>query len=200
MGGFSGFDDAGSYGAYVENPDYTIRWHNACYGQYNGKNLFYVISFQVTMPEGTDLGETSYDPNSSMFTAFQPPTNYGWIQVPPPSGSGTGSVIPETYVANFIPSNPPTTSPCLIYSYTLGTVNGPYGNLTSIKNINSVPITIVGSAEVKLGAGATITTAQMQSLFGSASPALPVTINICGDVNRAYLNLVLNYNCTTCSN
>ncbi|MGC4038676.1 MAG: VCBS repeat-containing protein [Chitinophagaceae bacterium] len=81
---WSWLDDAGSYGAVLKSPDYTIRWHNACTGAYDGKNLYYLVSFIISMPEGTDLGEPNFDPASSMFNAFTPPPGYGWVEPPAP--------------------------------------------------------------------------------------------------------------------
>lgn len=38
-----------------------VDWNNACQGSFAGKDLFYQISFIITMPEGTDMGENVFD-------------------------------------------------------------------------------------------------------------------------------------------
>jgi hypothetical protein len=58
----------GSYGAHLDagSPDgsspYVVPWNNACQGDFTGKILYYHISFLVSMPEGTDMGEPVFDP------------------------------------------------------------------------------------------------------------------------------------------
>jgi hypothetical protein len=57
----------GSYGASLTSgtPDgsvpTTVGWNNACQGPFGGQDLPYRISFLVSMPEGTDLGEDMFD-------------------------------------------------------------------------------------------------------------------------------------------
>jgi hypothetical protein len=63
-GGLGGW---GSYGAHLNtgssdgSAPYVVSWNNACQGDFGGKNLYYHISFLVSMPEGTDMGEPVFD-------------------------------------------------------------------------------------------------------------------------------------------
>ncbi|MCP2606611.1 hypothetical protein NLC27_03560 [Candidatus Aminicenantes bacterium AC-708-I09] len=52
------------YGSYVcrvikrpseNDPILTIHWENSCWGEYGGKNLKYMVTFFVLVPEGVYL-------------------------------------------------------------------------------------------------------------------------------------------------
>jgi len=66
----------------------TINWSNACQGVYGGKNLYYRISFIISVQDGTNLGEDSFETSSTPPPSCAPP---GFKpQLPPPAGSGHG--------------------------------------------------------------------------------------------------------------
>jgi hypothetical protein len=56
----------GSYGASLSSnpPSVEVKWNNACWSVFGRKKVYYSISFLVSMPMGTDLGEPSFDPAS----------------------------------------------------------------------------------------------------------------------------------------
>jgi hypothetical protein len=96
-GGLGGW---GSYGANISNgsPDgsvpTTVHWNNACQGVFGGKDVVYRISFLISVPEGTDLGEPMFDQSEAEPPDLCQPPGYspmpqgggGPPQFPPPSG------------------------------------------------------------------------------------------------------------------
>jgi hypothetical protein len=38
-----------------------VGWKNGCQGVFNSKDVDYHISFLISMPDGTDLGEVMFD-------------------------------------------------------------------------------------------------------------------------------------------
>src|SRR5262249_13768187 len=59
----------GSYGSQIGLDSTSVHWENACQGVYGGKNLYYRVSFVISIPAGMDLGEEAFDPASP-----KPPT------------------------------------------------------------------------------------------------------------------------------
>jgi hypothetical protein len=76
----------GSYGAKFDSGSYSyVDWKNACQGVFGGKNLHYRISFIVSMPQGTDLGEDTLDQASPISGC----KIAGFSEDPQPSGPST---------------------------------------------------------------------------------------------------------------
>jgi len=64
-GAWTWFDSSGTYYAHLNGDDPGhpyVKWNNTCAGGFGGKNLWYSISFVISMPKGTQLGEPTYDP------------------------------------------------------------------------------------------------------------------------------------------
>jgi hypothetical protein len=64
-GAWTWLNSSGSYYARNASTDSarpSIKWNNTCVGGFGGKELEYSISFIVSMPQGTDLGEPTDDP------------------------------------------------------------------------------------------------------------------------------------------
>ena len=65
VSGGGGIGGWGSYGAQMKSAANSlpceISWNNACQGVFDGKILYYRISFVISMLEGMDLGEDVYD-------------------------------------------------------------------------------------------------------------------------------------------
>ena len=88
----------GSYGANLSSgtPDGSIPtevgWKNACQGVFNGKDVSYSISFLISTPEGTDLGEQMFDQTDTVGDACVPagysatPIQGSTSDAPAPSG------------------------------------------------------------------------------------------------------------------
>ncbi len=88
----------GSYGASLSSgtPDgsvpTTVGWKNACQGVFGDKNLDYRISFLISMPDGTDLGEQTFDQTDTAENVCVPPGSPLPPTTPEPSGwSGIAS-------------------------------------------------------------------------------------------------------------
>ncbi len=85
----------------AKDPRVTIHWENACCGDYSGKNIEYVASFIVKVPEGLvnagqSLGEPMFDPNLTPLSLVQPPSGFDLYQPPPlptPQPSGPGKLM-----------------------------------------------------------------------------------------------------------
>jgi hypothetical protein len=98
----SGGGGIGGWGSYSvdkrgwpQDPDPSqtvyVDWNNACQGTFAGKNVNYSVSFLVSMPAGTDLGETTFDPTAQTNSPCQPAGSTPNAQpptqaVPAPSG------------------------------------------------------------------------------------------------------------------
>ena len=87
-------------------PRVTVHWENACVGDWGGKNIEYVISFIVSVPEslvraGVTPGEHEpmFDPNQLPLDAIQPPNGFGFDKpgpipvLPPTKTTKTGRVM-----------------------------------------------------------------------------------------------------------
>lgn len=88
---WSWFDDAGSYGASEESTGNTVRWHNACVGAFSGKNLYYVVTCLIGVPDGVTLDEETFDAGSAMVASFPPPPGYQIVEPPPPPPVGSST-------------------------------------------------------------------------------------------------------------
>jgi len=64
----------------------TVDWRNTCWSVFGGRNLFYVISFIITMPEGLDIGVPVYDVNSP-FPSCAPAGYCNMTNTPPQTDS-----------------------------------------------------------------------------------------------------------------
>lgn len=81
---------------------------------------------------------------------------------------------------------------CMVFSYTFP---GPGTKLHYIYNPNLFEVTLFGrGATVALMGSTALSAAQMTTLFGSPTPALPVTINACGLGTQTFIYLALCYN------
>lgn len=109
-GPWTWLDSAGTYYAHLNSDDPAppnVKWNNTCSGGFGGKNLNYAISFLISMPKGTDLGELSFDKSATAAPSCAW-NNYSStpVSIPPggPSQSGwSGSVLycnPSTVPVN----------------------------------------------------------------------------------------------------
>ena len=165
----------GSYGATISGGGfypYNVEWNNACHGDFDGKPLYYSISFRVLMPVGTNMGEPVFDLNS---------------------------ILPKCQVDEASISQNPPTQQCSVsksaqYSLNLtyiqqfegpiyygGTLTAPFcgGNLKKIVNsqLNSIELR-TDKGSVSLGIGGWTTPADLQTLYGSSTPPLPISIAV----------------------
>ncbi|MEP7074546.1 MAG: hypothetical protein ABI878_01945 [Acidobacteriota bacterium] len=168
----------GSYGSEISGGGsypYTVNWKNTCWQDYGGKNLNYTVSFIVSMPEGTDLGEETFDDGPSTSDSCLP-ENYVANK---PTGSSPGSGYCGTLKHSDGYSLPLTLSSGspITYSGTLAVTCS--GKLTKITNPNLFAITIVSTnGSVALNSGASTSAADLNKLYGLDTPALPVVINV----------------------
>jgi hypothetical protein len=90
-GAWTWFDSSGTYFAHLTNGGglSKVKWNNTCTAGFAGKPLNYSISFLVAMPEGTDLGEPTFDPGAS------PNSTCAW----------TGYVADPVVVSNLPPAS-----------------------------------------------------------------------------------------------
>lgn len=68
----------------------TVHWENSCCGRYSGKNIEYVISFIVSVPEdltGLALGEPLFNLTETPANSIQPPNGFGLYEQPAPTES-----------------------------------------------------------------------------------------------------------------
>jgi hypothetical protein len=108
-GPWTWLDSAGTYYAHLNSDDPVypnVKWNNTCSGGFSGKNLNYAISFLISMPKGTDLGEPSYDKSTTAVSTCAW-GNYSPIPVTISSGGAqsgwSGTVLycnPSTVVVN----------------------------------------------------------------------------------------------------
>jgi hypothetical protein len=163
----------GSYGAIISGGGfypYNIEWNNSCHGDFDGKPLYYSISFRVLMPVGTDMGEPVYDLNSNLPKCQ---VEQAKINQNPPQCSISKTAqysLNLTYIPQY--EGP---------IYYGGTLTAPFcgGNLKKIVNSQLYSIELhTDKASVTLGPGASTTPADLQALFGSSTPALPISIAI----------------------
>ena len=89
---WSWLNDAGSYNVRFDATTNSVRWHNSCTGAYNGKNNYYTISFVVSMPTGTDMGETIHDVADS---PPLPPSGFSLTERAKPNCSSSTPPPPE---------------------------------------------------------------------------------------------------------
>jgi hypothetical protein len=144
-------NDAGSYDAvYQHPPDFGVGWHNACAGAFNGKNLYYVISFLVSMPASVNLGEDTFDPGVSLIQnqTFSLPAGYQWNPPsagpppPPPSVSLTGEYRFE------VPQSSQPSSVTVVFTGSLNSAStGAAGTRFNVSVNAQVPI---GPAKVRV--------------------------------------------------
>jgi hypothetical protein len=92
--------DIGSYSTKLDSLVDSVKWHNACTGPYNNKDLYYLMSFVISMPTGTDIGETLHDaaedppdppPGYSLTEQLQPTTNCSGTTKPIDDGRGNAA-------------------------------------------------------------------------------------------------------------
>jgi hypothetical protein len=91
-----GIGRKGSYGQRITNySPLSIGWENSCQGDYGGKNLYYSMSFVISVPVGTDLGEETFESGNTTVGTNLPgcaPSDYtstGEGGPPPPSWTTT---------------------------------------------------------------------------------------------------------------
>ncbi len=127
-GGLGGW---GSYGAHLDqgSPDgsspYVVPWNNACQGDFSSKVLYYHISFLVSMPEGTDMGEPVFDqgvdnPQVCLPSGYSTASQSGTPTTVIPSGfEGTATVCN--------PSNVPVSGQMVIWATLTTALSGAQG-------------------------------------------------------------------------
>jgi len=194
----------GSYSAVKyggdDYPNY-VHWTNTCWDEYAGKNLYYVISFVISMPEGTELGETAFDlvDNAAIsgIMASMVPDDYQpnfpstpCVSTTEPAHCATPMHEPGFHLP--IVKKDITTSPITFLEVFNGNNNGCGGTLTSIKNLNAFTIVLVGNGEhVELSQNTSTTADQIGKLYPSTK--FPVTIRIIPEVNREGYDLEVAY-------
>jgi len=178
--GSGGIGGWGSYGAKLDGGGsyaYGVSWNNACQSDFGDKNLYYTISFIVSMPQGTDMGESVFDVNATT-NSCQPHDYIAYHPsdcATPPSHC---SILKSAYYSLNLLYVQQFEGP-IIYSGILSINNGCQGTLTKITNDNPYAVSLVGNGiTVNLGINQSTTTADLQSLYGSADPNLPVTVSI----------------------
>ena len=91
--GGAGINSEGSYYANLNTSDPggpSVKWNNTCQLYFAGKRLYYSISFIVSMPKGTDLGEETFDPTSQRVSPCLP-LGYSDVRQKGPSDSTLAS-------------------------------------------------------------------------------------------------------------
>ena len=92
---------------YPTEPLVTVHWENTCCGEYIGKNIEYVISFIVLVPEtlvraGEALGEPMFDPNQTPLSSIKPPNGFQLSQAPAPTQPPTQPPTPSRGSNKFV--------------------------------------------------------------------------------------------------
>ncbi|MFB3764285.1 MAG: hypothetical protein ACE14P_03445 [Methanotrichaceae archaeon] len=95
----------------------TVHWENACCGRYSGKNIEYVISFIVSVPDdmiGLSLGEPLFSLTETSANLIQPPNGFGLYEQPaPPETSAPKSPAIQEHWFYFEMTNPQSwVKPC----------------------------------------------------------------------------------------
>lgn len=173
----------GSYGAKLEGGGsypFNVNWYNTCWSAYGGKSVHYAITFEVEMPEGTDIGEETFDPSEPATSTVCLPD--GYLPNKPTSESST-SRCSTTRTASYgleLHWNGNTGGP-LIYSAVFPST--PFscqaGKLLKLTNSNVFPLIVSGNGNnLTLNQAQSTTSTDLNSLYGSASPELPLTISV----------------------
>jgi hypothetical protein len=169
-------NSSGSYFAHLDASDPaapTVKWNNTCWGPFSGKDLYYSISFLVSMPKGTDLGEPTFDPTSQL----------------------SSPCLPAGYSATPVGAPPITTTPLALYlvrtaNYFTGTFgSNSTGTVQTVTNGENFQIVLLkrsnfpggcgGAGNVPLTAHQSIMGSQLTALYGSANPSYPLAIEAC---------------------
>ena len=72
IGGWGSFSINQRGGPLDPSQSVYVDWSNACQGTFGGENLYYSVSFIVSTPAGTDLGEATSDPTQQTESSCQP--------------------------------------------------------------------------------------------------------------------------------
>jgi hypothetical protein len=108
-GAWTWLNSSGSYYAKDVSTDAAhrrIKWNNTCWGGFGGKKLLYSISFIVSIPEGTDLGEPTADPASNPSSTCQ----LAGFQHSPVTETTPSGLAPSGWVGQVSFCNPTTAS------------------------------------------------------------------------------------------
>jgi hypothetical protein len=106
--GGAGINSEGSYYAHLNVSDPggpSVKWNNTCQLSFAGKRLYYSISFIVSMPKGTDLGEQTFDPTSQPISPCLPPLHSDAFQKGPSTATA-----PSGWAGQVLYCNPTTQS------------------------------------------------------------------------------------------
>lgn len=153
---------------------YSVDWNNTCHGNLGEKNISYTVSFIISMPEGTALGEDVFEVEPALT-----------------------SCKPDNYL-DYHPNNCTTAAPCSQSRDTIYTMNlvwnhqegavvfsdilpAPFcgGKVVAITNINSFDVYLISDTKkLLLTTGASTTPANINDLYGSINPSLPLEIKI----------------------
>lgn len=180
--GRNGFLGYGTYKAsatfWDAYPPY-VQWENSCHGDFDNKNLEYAVSFIISMPEDTNLGEDTFniDPIESPCLppnfvhehpqCIETPTvaHCSQLQTSP----STQMVLPYAGLTNNLAS----------YAADLRINSGCTASLVSLHNTNLFNVTLVnGDKSVVLGVNTITTPDQLNTLYGVDKPPLPLTIRV----------------------
>jgi len=164
---------SGTYGSHL-NSGPSVQWNNACFGPFAQSKLHYSISFRVSIPKGTDLGEPATDPAAQPNTPCTPSGYSTTAQGAAPASS------PPFYLVQTV------TNGTIWFQNTFGTAGSP-GSIQSIRNGEGFPIAILKSTNMPAGCtkpgnapvnpGDSISGVQLQGLFGNVS--YPKQIGAC---------------------
>ena len=123
-GAWTWLNSSGTYYAHLApDPSHpTVNWNNTCAGGFAGKNLFYSISFRISMPKGTDLGEPAVDPSTPMTCALG-----GYSPVPLKISDVPTNPVPSGWAGQVLFCNPSATA-ITEYLHLRATLKTPYAN------------------------------------------------------------------------
>jgi len=195
----------GSYGASVTgspSSGYHVSWKNACQGDFGGKNLYYRISFVLSVPEGTDLGAEMVDQTATAVGCR--PENYS-------DNPQIGTVTPGVAAASgfagrvdYCNITDATASGTLHLEATcLTPVPGAQGSSTMKVDIpvsfppsgGGVPSSVPFSTGLSFKQGTwQITKAQVVGLTGQL-PGLPITVSLPGGLGTPDLDFTAGTGC-----
>ena len=177
-----GVGGAGSYGVKVEHDSGNamhVHWENACSGPYKQYQVVYVISFEIEIPNGTNLGE---DTTLATAQPFPPSSvNYTTLGVVTGSSNAAAALVPE-------PNLEALKFDGEAYSYTFAPA--PAGTISAVYNNEPDPIVLIADSRIGAGcapgngnvllAGHTTTTAeQFAGLYGAGPVHTPKKFTAC---------------------
>jgi hypothetical protein len=195
QGAWTWLNSSGSYYAHIDASDQahpSVKWNNTCWGPFSGKDLYYSISFLVSMPKGTNLGEPTFEPTSQLSSPCLP-AGYSATPVgaPPitPTPLTLGLMRTDNYFSGIFGSNS---------SGTIQTIaNGEDFKIVLLKSSN-FPGGCGGSGNLQLNPHQVIAGSQLTSLYGSAKVSYPLTIEACLEdttlaATRQFVDVVITY-------